>query len=187
LFVLGTNGGGFTVLKNFSATDPDTGTNTDGSSPDGGLVLANGMLYGSTSAGGFFGGGTLYEISTNGTGFAVLHHFYPATDGNNSDADLLLTGAVLGGTTSQGGTGGGGTVFDLNTTVTSPLLSIAGTGNNLTVAWPSPSVGFALEENTNLLGTNWVTYPGGIGDNGFSKTAGLSNTNSAAFFRLINP
>ena len=162
VFSLGTNGGGFTVLKTFSAADPDTGTNTDGANPyagldfvrrhafrsrrrrrhgrqwnglrpghqrrrvqcaveffgdrskdtftntdgaypDASLVLSGNTLFGTTSAGGFWAGGTIFEISANGSGFENLHNFDFSTDGDNPYASLILSGNLLFGTTSDGG------------------------------------------------------------------------------------
>ena len=48
LFCLGTNGGGFTVLKVFSATDQSTGSNPDGANPYGSLILSGAMLFGTS-------------------------------------------------------------------------------------------------------------------------------------------
>jgi uncharacterized repeat protein (TIGR03803 family) len=61
--------GNFEVLHTFSATDPTTGANLDGATPDYGVVLYNGMLIGiadyggnGSSAGFFNSGGTLYQL-----------------------------------------------------------------------------------------------------------------------------
>jgi len=187
VFMLGTNGGGFSVLWNFSATDSITGTNTDGANPDGGLLLFSNTLFGTTSAGGCWGDGTMYEINTNGSAFAILHNFDFAADGGSPYADLVLSGNILSGTASVGGVWGGGTVFDLNTTVTSPLLAINGSGAGFIVSWPSPSVGFVLEQNTNLATTNWLNFPGTINDNGIIKSAAINSTSGDLFFRLYYP
>ena len=63
-------------LHDFSV--PFTGTNSDGSSPQSGLVLGGGVLYGTTSYGGPGGGGTLFKINTNGTGFSAFLQFQSA-------------------------------------------------------------------------------------------------------------
>lgn len=187
VFALGTNGLGFTVLKSLPAADPVTGTNTDGANPDGGLVLSSNLLFGTTSAGGYLGGGTIFEITTNGGGFANLHNFAFDTEGDSPFADLILSGNVLSATTSEGGVWGGGTVFDLNLTVTSPLLTITGSGATLNVTWPWPAVGFVLEQNTNLASTNWWSFPGTINDNGILRSAPITSGSGNLFFRLSHP
>jgi uncharacterized repeat protein (TIGR03803 family) len=186
VFALGTNGLGFTVLKNFSAADPATGTNTDGANPDGGLVLSSNLLFGTTSAGGYWGGGTIFELNTNGSAFVNLHNFDFATDGDSPYADLILSGNALFATTSEGGVWGGGTVFELNLTVTSPLLTLNRAGSTLNVAWPWPSVGFLLQTNSHLASTNWSGFPGAINDNGLIRSATVIPVGSL-FFRLQHP
>jgi len=46
VFKVNTNGTGFTNLHTFTATDPHTGTNRDGSYPTAGLILSGNTLYG---------------------------------------------------------------------------------------------------------------------------------------------
>ena len=187
VFALGTNGAGYAVLWNFSTTDAIEGTNLDGANPDGALVLTGSTLYGSTSAGGLWAGGSLFEINTNGGNFANLHYFNFISDGDSNLADLALAGNVLWGTTSEGGVSGGGTVFNLNTAVTSPPLAISLAGTNVNLSWPYPSVGFTLQQNTNLVATNWLTYPGTVGNNGLTNTAVSARPSRTLFFRLYHP
>ena len=188
MFALGTNGGAtFTELWEFSATDANTGTNTDGANPDGGLVLSGTNLVGSTTAGGYWGGGTIFEIGTNGGALANLHNFHFATDGDSPYADLVLSGNWLFGATSQGGVFGGGTVFDLNTTVTSPLLTLNWSGGSGLISWPSPSAGFVLQQTTDLSTADWVVFPGTIVDNGMTNGAAVDPQVGDFFFRLYHP
>src|ERR1051325_1358693 len=73
------------------------------------------MLYGMTADVVWNGNGTIFSISTNGTGFTVLHHFGDApADGGQPQGDLLLADNVLYGTTSFYGTYTNGTVFKIN-------------------------------------------------------------------------
>src|SRR5580658_10040852 len=99
------------VLGNDAAGDPT------GGKPSAGVILSGDTLYGTTQA----YGGTVFAISTNGTGFTTLYSF---TDGDGiSDGiypnGLVLSGTTLYGTTSGGGFGpgteGSGTVFAVNT------------------------------------------------------------------------
>jgi uncharacterized repeat protein (TIGR03803 family) len=62
VFRLNTNGTGFATLYNFTAVDVVTGTNRDGAHPVSGLVLSNGVLYGTASAGGAAGYGTIFSL-----------------------------------------------------------------------------------------------------------------------------
>ena len=101
LFRQGTPGTGHTVLHVFSAA-------TDGSAPMGTLMTgADGRLYGTTSSGGPLGGGTVFAMAADGSGFTVLYSFagdsgsggYPAagmTDGGDGFLYGTTTGGVLG-------------------------------------------------------------------------------------------
>ena len=121
IFSVATNGANFTVLHNFSAYSH--GTNSDGEYLLGAPVLSGGVLYGAAPYGGTLGSGTIYAISTNGTGFTVLYTFsaVPSTapsannDGFAPFAGLLLSGDTLYGTTAGGGTNGFGAVFSIKT------------------------------------------------------------------------
>ena len=126
VFKVNTDGSGFTNLHNFTATDNVyPGRNQDGAGPQAALTLSEGILYGTTTFGGIFGGGTVFKISTNGTAHTVLHNFssysdlvFPNTsyDGSKPQGGaLLLNGNTLYGTAEIGGQFGGGTVFAIKT------------------------------------------------------------------------
>jgi uncharacterized repeat protein (TIGR03803 family) len=114
VFAVNTDGTGFTTLYTFTATDPDTGTNSDGANPRAGLILSGNTLYGTASGGGSSGDGTVFAVNTDGTGFTTLHSF-SGSDGANPQAGLILLGNTLYGTASGGGSFGNGTVFQINT------------------------------------------------------------------------
>ncbi|HEY2081803.1 MAG TPA: choice-of-anchor tandem repeat GloVer-containing protein, partial [Verrucomicrobiae bacterium] len=65
--------------------------------------------------GGSTGGGTLFRINTDGSGFTVLYNFTNNPDGASPYAPLILSGSTLYGTTQIGGSSGNGTVFTINT------------------------------------------------------------------------
>src|SRR5580658_9422664 len=96
----------------------------------------DGMLYGTASTGGTGDYGTVFKVKPDGTGFTNIYNFTDDLDGANPDAGLLLSGGTLYGTTVEGGEWGGGTVFDLNTTIMSPLLTISWSGLSGMVSWP---------------------------------------------------
>ena len=123
IFKVNTNGAGFVAPYSF------TGGN-DGSTPDGGLVLSNNILYGTTAYGGSAGNGTVFALNTNGTGFTVLHTFTGSGDGANPNAGLILVGNMLYGTAVNGGTEGWGTVFAVNTAGTNFVVLHEFTGGN---------------------------------------------------------
>jgi len=102
-----TPGGGYTVLYSF-------GTHSnDGLYPEASLLAYHGALYGTTEAGGTYGGGTVFKLTTTGK-MTVLHDFGNGTDGNCPVAALIASGGLLYGTAAQGGTAGNGTVFAIS-------------------------------------------------------------------------
>jgi uncharacterized repeat protein (TIGR03803 family) len=117
VFGINTNGSNFTILCTFT-------NNINGWNPWDGLILAGNTLYG-TTAGDIYGAmpGTIFEVSTDGTGFTNLYTFTrtsgvsPAinSDGACPYAGLVLSGNTLYGTARNGGGYGAGTVFALNT------------------------------------------------------------------------
>jgi uncharacterized repeat protein (TIGR03803 family) len=92
------------------------GTGTDGAVPVAGVSLdAGGNVYGTTSLGGDAGNGTIFEL-TNGAAWTetILHYFQNADDGATPYAGLIADAAGnFYGAATQGGTGGGGTIFEL--------------------------------------------------------------------------
>jgi uncharacterized repeat protein (TIGR03803 family) len=110
-----TRAGTETVLYSFTG-------GTDGGQPDSALVLDKlGNLYGTTSAGGAHGIGTVFEVSASGTE-TVLYSFTYA-DGADPSGGLIRDAAGnLYGTTIQGGSSEEGTVFKVDSTGTETVL-----------------------------------------------------------------
>ena len=152
-----TAGGGWTetVLHSFNGTD--------GSNPYAGLIFdVAGNLYGTTSNGGDYGLGTVFELTpAAGGGWTeqVLHSFN-GTDGNGPIAGLIFDkNGDLYGTTAGGGNYGHGTVFELTPTAgggwaEQVLLSFEGSGGG------DPQSGLIFDAAGNLYGT---TQNGGAG------------------------
>ncbi len=106
----------FTTLKNFSSADGVIGINS-------GLTLSGGMLY---SVGGspFLGaGGMIYKVSTNGSGFTVVHQFTGGSEGSRPVGRVVVSGNTIYGVTYRGGTNfnvnnnfeGDGLIYRVNT------------------------------------------------------------------------
>ncbi len=120
VFRVNIDGSDFTNLHSFTALSNDT--NNDGADLHAGLVLSGNTLYGTTYQGGSAGGGTVFRLNTDGSGFTNLHSFtaistpdYTNGDGANPFAGVVLSGATLYGTAADGGGAGWGTVFSVNT------------------------------------------------------------------------
>jgi len=109
----------FAVLHAFTAASGPNATNSDGANPSAGLILSGATLYGTAVYGGSSGRGTVFAINTNDMGFTTPYDFNGDSDGANPYAKLILSGNLLFGTASAGGSADAGTVFAVN---------IAGTG-----------------------------------------------------------
>jgi uncharacterized repeat protein (TIGR03803 family) len=116
IFSIHTDGTGYTNFYSFDFAGPDGGhpNGSGGGTPYGGLILSGNTLYGTTSEGSS-DNGTVFAVSTNGTGYTNLYRFTVATNGSAPRAGLVLSGNTLYGTTYQGGSAGDGTVFRVNT------------------------------------------------------------------------
>ena len=118
LFAININGTRYTNFYNFTG-------GRDGGNPAGGLIVSGNTLYGTASAGGTNGNGTVFAIHTNGANFTNLHTFTATSstplgyltnsDGANPEAGLLLSGNMLYGAAYDGGASGLGTLFAINT------------------------------------------------------------------------
>jgi len=96
------------------------GGSSDGAAPEAGLLKLKNTLYGTTYSGGPTNVGTVFRVSTTGTGEKVLHAFR-GTDGRYPRAGLVELKNMLYGTTFQGGSchayvGGCGVVFSISPT-----------------------------------------------------------------------
>jgi uncharacterized repeat protein (TIGR03803 family) len=140
----------------------------DGDEPEGRLIFdAVGNLYGTTGSGGTGGWGTVFELTRNagGTWTEQLLHSFTSTDGAGPFAGLTFDAhGNLYGTTASGGTGGRGTLFELQ-----PALGGGWTqkvlhnfSNDGTDGY-TPYAGVILDAAGNLYGT---TSAGGTYNHG---------------------
>ena len=163
LFAVSIGGTNFTVLHTFTATTGTSlygyGINSDGANPSGGLIFSGNKVYGTTDFGGRFGSGTVFCVNTNGTGFTTLYNFTALSsslinnDGANPEAELVLSGNTLYGTTTDGGSGGIGTVFSLSLPMPPPppQLSILLSGTNVILTWSTNTTSYTVQFATNIV------------------------------------
>jgi uncharacterized repeat protein (TIGR03803 family) len=145
----------------------------DGNNPQSGLLIdISSNLYGSTSEGGRYNHGAVYQLSLNATKTAwdetVLHDFCPpgptCVDGAAPYGRLVTDGSGnLYGTTSSGGAHGHGIVFKLApdaTKTTWTLTVLYSFGSNGSSDADGPYAGVVMDISSGrLYGT---TYYGGV-------------------------
>jgi len=130
-----------------------------GGSPQSGVILdSNENLYGTTQQGFGYNYGTVYELTPSGAGWSenTLYSFLEGDDGGQPIGGLLFdTAGNLYGTTSFGGSGGGGTVFELS-------HSGSGWAFNLLQSFPGyqqlatgPHASLTMDSAGNLYGTTY--------------------------------
>ncbi len=189
VYAVSTDGTGFTNVYSFSPVSLYNSPyiNADGAFPNAGLILSGAALYGTTYWGGSAGSGTVFAVSTNGTGFTVLHNFgSSSSDGSLPEAGLTLAGDALYGTTAYGGTSGNGTVFAIHTNGTgfTNLHSFTAIHTNSSGVYTNsdgagPGARLILSGNT-LYGT-----AGGGGSSGRGTVFAVS-TNGTGFTNLYS-
>jgi len=110
LFSINSDGSDFMLLHEFA------GGGSDGERPAADLALSGSALFGTTLQGGDDNLGTIFSISTDGSGFRLLHEFAGGNDdGRDPRGRLTLSGSTLFGTTYGGGGFDQGAVFRINT------------------------------------------------------------------------
>jgi len=115
--------------------------------------------------------------------------------GSSSGGVYSVSGTIGQPDASSAMTGGGysltGGFWSLLAVQTpgAPLLTIARTSTNtIAVSWPSPSLGFDLQVNTNGLGTvNWSNAPGIIQDDSTTRTLIINPPTGNRYYRLFKP
>ena len=132
-----------TVLYNFRG-------GADGHSPVAGVILDSaGNLYGTTSAGGADNAGVVYMVNPAGQE-KVLYSFTGGADGGLPYAGVVCDSAGnLYGTTVEGGAGGKGVVYNVDTAGQETVLHSFGDGAD----GGSPYAGLTFDANGNLIGT----------------------------------
>jgi uncharacterized repeat protein (TIGR03803 family) len=90
------------------------GTGQSPANPAGGQLTPgpDGSFYGTTRAGGNFGIGTIFRVTSDGS-ITTLFHFSPSDGSTPLGGLVLASNGHFYGTTSQGGTHGYGTVFKM--------------------------------------------------------------------------
>ena len=142
--------GDFQVLHKFDGTS--------GSVPYGSVVYSDGKLYGttvkSTSTG---GGGTVYSLNLDGSGFELLKNFTDSADGYQVYNGLTIVDDNIYGIANSGGTSGLGVIFKIDSTDNfSVIHNFTGLGQG---AHPYTSPTYY---NGSLYGQTWGGWTSGL-------------------------
>ena len=146
------------------------------------IQASDGNLYG-VAPGGTFGPGTVFQVSTNGL-LAVLHSFQ-GSDGANPFGLMQGRDGNLYGTTWNGGTDGGGTVFRLVIPPGTP--SVTTTGGVLNINWKAvPGQTYQVQYSTDLRQTNWMILISAVTPTNSTATAtDAVGPDSQRFYRIV--
>jgi uncharacterized repeat protein (TIGR03803 family) len=146
-------------------------TGPDGEYPQNAVIFdGNGNLLGTARQGGANGFGTVFKLTPSGNGWSEtnIYDFQGGADGQYPIAGLMMDGSGnLYGATSDAGSGGGGTVFELipsgNSYTFKLLYSFSGQRNG------GPWATLSMDSAGNLYGTT-------LGDGlGFGSVFKLTN------------
>jgi uncharacterized repeat protein (TIGR03803 family) len=107
IFSLNPATGQETILHNFTA-------GTDGAEPLAGMIAYNGLLYGTTSAGGPHDAGTVFSFDPSTGTEQVVYSFAGLPSDQQPVAPLLAYNGLFYGTTLVGGQAESGTIFSLD-------------------------------------------------------------------------
>lgn len=182
------------------------------SSADGNKLVAvanTGQIYTSANSGATWvsnnvavgPSGTLYSVASSADGSNIvavgINALYSTTNfgqtwiSNSSPAPLLQkvacsTNGALG--IVAGATGPTTPVLYgfAPPTIAPPWLSLISSNSQLAVAWPSSSIGFQLQQNTNLGTANWSNVISPIVVSGGTNEVNILPSNAATFYRLIS-
>jgi uncharacterized repeat protein (TIGR03803 family) len=154
VFKIKPDGTNFVVLYSF----PNDGNG----GPIGSFFYDGTFLYGSTygTSGSLGGGGTVFKIKTDGTGYVILKSFisngniYP--DGKNPVGHLISDGTFLYGMTQRGGTNEGGTIFKIQSDGTNfqVIMNFGFNGSSVMQLGNQPTGSLFYDGSTYLYGMN---------------------------------
>jgi uncharacterized repeat protein (TIGR03803 family) len=161
IFQINADGTGFSVLHSFTASEGVA---------YGSLIQSGSTLYGMTANWTGSNYGTIFKINADGTGFRLLHAFTGgASDGSEPWGSLIQSGSTLYGMTTVGGSGGRGTIFQINADGTGFSLLHSFTGGASDGGF---LLGSLIQSGSTLYGT---AHEGGTNGAGVVYSLALPN------------
>ena len=178
IFEINTNGTGYRTLYSLGGY----AGNTDGTIPKTSLTVSGNYLIGAAIASGINGGGTLFLINTNGTGFTVIESF---TNNSASGWDPLShpirVGNQLWGTTALGNSSTAGTFYSLL------MPAIIAQPQSLTVTNTSPASFTVNAADDRTFSYQWYFNTNTLltGQTGNSLTLARATNNNAGAYTVV--
>ncbi len=196
VYSVGTNGADFAVLHAFSVGSGLASVNDDGGVPMARPLVSGHLLYGTTSAGGSAGGGTVYVLDFARLGLRTLHSFSALDGGGVNErgaypvSEVLRVGDRIFGSTAAGGPGGTGVVFAVSLPLSIEIAAAPGPGGltELTVTGRGgPFSTYHIEATDDLVAPNaWqVVRQGAADEHGELVHVEPGLSAPRRFFRLV--
>lgn len=158
-------------------------TGLDGGRPMSGVIFDNaGNLYGTTTVGGLHGKGNVYQLTPSESGWVAttLYSFAGGSDGENPVGGLIFDqSGNLYGTTPSGGSGGGGTLFELSRSEGTWSFRLLHSWSGLPNGGPQDML--AMDAAGNLYGTAY-----GDGAFGYGSVFKLTRTDGGWIYTDIH-
>lgn len=158
--------------------------------PAGGAVIVTGGSLGSGSTNDF---ATIAYAATNGAPLWTNRYNGPANGDDiavglatDTEGNVFVAGLSLGASGTPDYLTIKYAVTDAPV-LTRPTLTIAWSGGNRLLTWPTNAGDFTLQQNPDLHPTNWTTCGATVTVTGTNHTAPVTNTADQSFFRLVSP
>ena len=139
----------------------------------------------------FFGTGVFCLCAAASAQYSIDWYTIDGGGGTSTGGVYTVSGTIGqpdAGTMSGGNyslTGGFWSIISVVQTPGAPLLTVTRSGNSVIVSWPSPSLGFNLQQNSNLAAPGgWVGTGYTVSDNGTTKSITITSPTGNLYFRL---
>jgi len=138
-------------------------------------------------------GATLLAATVLAQSYSIDWHTIAGGGGASSGGAFSLSGTIgqeAAGKMSGGSyslTGGFWSLIAIQSPDAPRLTITLTTTNTALVSWPSPSIGWIPQQNTDLNTTNWVVTTESINDDGTNKVLLVNPPEGNRFYRLFKP
>jgi len=181
VFTVDTSGNNYSLVRSFQSTGGD------GQNPNTELVeSSDGFLYGGTYQGGSGGGGSLFKIKNDATGYSIVQNFSSAANQLSTPGSLTkgVSGALYG-TTRYGGGLGAGCVFALTPSPLPPRIVSLTTWGSSNLLQFSGTYGIQYDALRSSNLSSWSSVTSFIApQNGSVTYTDSIPLKPAAFYRL---